>query len=542
MHVLAPLDIVVIVAYFVAILSIGLFYSLRSRDTSEDYFLAGRNMGWIVIGFSLFATNIGSEHFVGLAGSGAARGLAVGNFEWIAILFLIALGWIIAPKFLTSGVYTTPEFFGRRFNNATRLYLAGISIVAYVLTKLSITLFAGGLLLEKVLGWDMYTSAIIIMVCTGIYTIGGGLRAVMYTASVQAIIMIAGSLLVTILGLIELGGWAGLQSRFPSEYFSAIKPASDPDFPWTGILFGAPILAIWYWCTDQYIVQRLMSARNINAAKNGALLAGFLKILPVLLWVVPGMIAVALFPGISGDEAYPTLIASSLLPMGIKGLVLAAVLAAIMSTLSACLNSAATLFTMDFYRYFSPDASERKQILVGRLATTVMVLIGILWIPLMKFLSSNLYVYLQSIQSFISPPITAVFLIGLFWKRATARAAIWTLVVGGAIGLSRVVFTIFDIAPITSDSIFGQLLEMNFLHFAVVLFVISSLMMIVISLLEPVHGRREDHEAYTISIRSFTANLARSNFAAERSTPPNSAWLLTAVLLVLLVGIWSSFA
>ncbi|MFZ0389956.1 MAG: sodium/solute symporter, partial [Calditrichia bacterium] len=379
---IATLDIFIISLYFVAIMAAGFWVSRRKEESSSSYFLAGRNVGWFAIGTSLFATNISSEHFVGLAGSGAARGLAVGNFEWLAIIFVILLGWVFAPIYLKSGVYTLPELMEKRFNASSRIYLAGISIMTYMFTKVAVTILAGGLLLEKFLGWDVYTSAVVMIVLTGIYTVVGGLSAVVYTSVVQAFVLIGGAALLTVVGLNEVGGLEALRQQLPADYFSMVKPVSDPDFPWTGILFGAPILGIWYWCTDQYMVQRVLGAKSISHARTGTILTGFLKVLPVFIMVLPGMIAVALFPDISGDEAYPMMVASSLLPAGIRGLVIAGLLAALMSSLAGSFHSTSTLITMDYYRMVNPAASERKLVLVGRLSTTIIVITAILWVPL----------------------------------------------------------------------------------------------------------------------------------------------------------------
>ncbi|MBU1984221.1 sodium/solute symporter, partial [bacterium] len=267
-------DLVIIGLYFVAVFSVGFYFARRGR-TSTEYFLAGRNVGWFAIGASLFATNISSEHFIGLAGSGAATGMAVGHFEWLACLIVLFLGWVFVPFYLKSGVFTMPEFLERRYNSASRWYLTTVSILAYVLTKISVTLFAGGLLLQQVMGWDMYTSALVLVIATGIYTVAGGLAAVIYTEMVQMFVLIGGAVVLTVLGVNELGGIGALKESVPPEFFSMFKPMSDPDFPWTGIVFGAPILGIWYWCTDQYIVQRVLSAKNISHARSGTIFAGY---------------------------------------------------------------------------------------------------------------------------------------------------------------------------------------------------------------------------------------------------------------------------
>ncbi|MDW7682191.1 MAG: sodium:solute symporter, partial [bacterium] len=410
-------DITFILIYFSLLFAVGFYFS-RKEKSSTEYFLAGRRVGWIAIGASLFASNISSEHFIGLAGSGASRGLAVGHFEWIACFILLILGWVFVPFYLKSGVFTMPEFLERRYNKSSRMYLTSVSIVAYVITKISVTLFASGLLLHEILGWDIATSAIVMVIVAGIYTIAGGLKAIVHVDVLQSSVLILGATTLTILGLQEVGGFSGLQEKVPVDFFSMFKPLSDPDFPWTGIIFGAPILGVWYWCTDQYIVQRVLGGKNINHARTGTILAGFLKILPVFILVLPGVIAYAYFndPDI-GDKAYPSLVASQLLPAGIKGIVIASLLAALISSLASCFNSSSTLFTMDFYREFRPNSSEKELVLVGRLATTVLVILGIMWVPFIKYISSQIYIYLQSVQAYISPPIAAVFILGILWKR-----------------------------------------------------------------------------------------------------------------------------
>ncbi len=474
------LDVLIVAFYLALVMIIGLLVSRKRKEDSTEYFLAGRNVGWFAIGVALFTTNISSEHFIGLAGSGAARGIAVGSFEWMAVFFIILLGWIFAPLYLKAGVFTVPEFLEQRFNSSSRMYLASISIFTYLLTKVSVTLFAGGLLFRSLLGWDMYTSGIVLVMLTGIYTIVGGLRAVIYTSVVQSFFLIGGALLLTLLGLREVGGLSGLQAQLPADYFSIFKPASDPDFPWTGILFGAPILGIWYWCTDQYIVQRVLSARNLQQAQRGTIFAGFLKLLPVFILVVPGLIAAALFPGVRGDEAYTMLLSSSFLPLGIKGLIIGGLLAALMSSLAASFNSAATIFTRDFYGYFHPEAGERKLVLVGRLATTVMVMSAILWIPLTKLITSHIYIYLQSVQAYISPPITAVF-VGIFWRRINGKGAIWALMTGGVLGALRLILEILYKTGQMHLPLLQGFATMNFLHFAIFLFLVSSLVMVGVS-------------------------------------------------------------
>jgi SSS family solute:Na+ symporter len=537
-HNLTTIDGIVILLYFGSVLGIGFYFSRREK-TSTDYFLAGRNVGWVAIGTSLFASNISSEHFIGLAGTGSNSGLAVGHFEWLAAFIVLLLGWVFVPFYLKSGIFTMPEFLEKRYSRSSRTYLTTVSIVAYVITKISVTLFAGGLLLNKILGWNMITSSVVMVVITGLYTIAGGLGAVIYTELIQTVTLIGGAVALTLLGLERVGGFSELQRQLPADFFSMFKPMSHPDFPWTGIIFGAPILGIWYWCTDQFIVQRVLSGKNIDHARSGAIFAGFLKILPVFILVLPGLISSALF-GTTGDEAYPTLVTSNLLPVGIKGIVIASLLAALMSSLASCFNSTSTLFTIDFYKPFRPKASEQELVLVGRLATTAMVILGILSVSLITVLSDRLFVYLQSVQAYISPPIAAVFLFGVFWKRVNGKGAIASLLTGAVLGAARFVS---EIAVKTSDVHLGVFLSfatMNFLHFAIFLFIVSSVVLILVSL------NTEPPPAHKVAgLTIATADAVQSDFT-RRMEKGNPVWtrlnVFFSILLALTILIlWAIF-
>src|SRR2546428_3158056 len=441
MSALHTTDILVIAGYFLILLGIGYWAARREKNVSADYFLASRDVGWLAVGASLFASNIGSEHLVGLAGTGAASGLAVGHFEWLACFGLLLLGWLFVTLYLRNGVYSMPEFLERRFNPAARSYFTWVSVIGYVLTKISVTLFAGGVVMGAVTGLNLYTSAAVLIVITGLYTILGGLRAVIYTEVMQAVVLIAGSAALALVGLHAVGGWSGLRASVPAGFFSMWKPVNHPDFPWTGIVFGAPILGVWYWCTDQHIVQRVLAARNVTEARRGTILAGFLKILPVFIFVLPGIIASALYTDIRGaaaNSAYPALV-TRLLPAGLKGLVLAGMLAALMSSLASAFNSCSTLLTWDVYKKMRPAASEQQLVKVGRISAGIMVVLGLAWIPFMKDISSQIYIYLQSVQAYIAPPIAACFLLGLFYRRLNGSGAIASLFTGLVFGLLRLI-------------------------------------------------------------------------------------------------------
>lgn len=489
MDLLASLDWVVIGLYFALVFGVAIWVSLRERakrGTSTDYFLAGRDAGWFLVGGSLFASNIGSEHLVGLAGTGAASGVAVAQFEILASLILLILGWVFVPFYLSSGVFTMPEFLERRYSAGARWYLAIISIIGYVLTKISVTIAAGGIVFQALMGIDFWTGALIVVVITGAYTIFGGLRAVLYTDLLQMFVLIGGAIAVTVLGLSALGGWGEMAETVGPGFLDLWKPMSDPNFPWTGILFGAPILGVWYWCTDQFIVQRVLAAHDQHHARRGTIFAGYLKLLPLFIFVIPGVIAYALSQRgqlalAEPDQALPTLVAT-LLPIGLRGLVVAGLLAALMSSLSSVFNSTSSLVTLDVYKKLRPQATERQLVLVGQTTTAVLVGFGLLWIPFMKGVSDQLYQYLQSVQAYISPPIAAVFLIGVLWQRVNAKGAIAALLTGFVLGMGRLVA---EIAKSSLDGFLFTFADINFLHFAIILFVICSAVLLIVSVLTP---------------------------------------------------------
>lgn len=534
----SQIDALVLVAYLIVVLSLGFYYSRRNDESYTDYFLAGRNIGWFTVGISIFATNISSEHFIGLAGSGSTRGLAVGQFELMAIFTLIFLGWILAPIYLRSGVVTIPEFLEKRFDVRIRKFFAAFSIVIYIFTKILVSLFAAGLLFYKIFGINIYASSIIIVLITGLYSVTGGANAVIRTQLFQGIVLILGAVILSVFGLNAVGGFSGLEQKLPNDFFNMFKPMSDPDFPWTGILFGAPIIAFWYWCTDQYIVQRILSARSINDARRGTLVAAFLKVLPIFILVLPGLIAVALYPEINGDEAYSALIAGDLLPVGIKGLVVAGLLAAIMSSLAGAFNSTSVLFTNDFYKIKNPEANERKLVLVGRLATTAVVVVAILIVPLVKLISSQIYLFLQGVQAFVSPPITAVFLFGLFSKKINSKTAIITLVVGETIGFTRLLIEIVSNLGVTLHPVFHWILQISFLHFAIFLFLISVSIILLLNF-----SSERIKNPMTDAIQSYLGDnlkdikLNTTNMTVVQGIKSNL--LLSAFILIIIIGVWS---
>lgn len=500
------IDIFIILFYFAIILWIAWWVSRGSRKNkgprdSKDYFLAGKTAGWFVIGASLFSSNIGSEIIIGVSGAGARAEMPQANFEIIAALVLILLGWVFVPFYLRSGVYTMPEFLEIRYSKACRNYLSVVSVLAYVITKISLIIFAGALVFET-MGISFWTGAIITIVATGFYTVLGGLKAVIYTDMIQAFILLAGTGAVTYFGLIEIGGWDAMMDTLADaatkpenppveKFFNLWRPSDDSSYPWTGMLFGAPILGVWYWCTDQFIVQRTLSAKDISNARRGTLFAGFLKLLPVFIFFIPGVIAYALaqkgmlnFSLDNPDQALPAMI-NGFLPIGLKGLAISGLLAALMSSLSSAFNSSSTLITFDFYKQWKPQASEKELVWVGQIATLVLVVVSFLWIPFMKTLmGGGLFHYLQSVQAYISPPIAAVFLFGLFFKWINAKGAIIALWSGFALGMLRLITEylskegIIDLAP---SGLMQIMLDINFLHYAIYLFIFSVLVLMLFS-------------------------------------------------------------
>ena len=547
------LDFSIIAIYFGIILWTAKWASEKKEGgtfSSADYFLAGKNQGWLVIGASLFASNIGSEIILGVSGAGARANMPMANFEILASLVLILFGWVFVPFYLRSGVYTMPEFLEKRYSRACRNYLSVVSILAYIITKISLIIFAGALVFE-VLGIPFWTGAIITVIATGFYTVLGGLKAVIYTDMVQAFILILGTATISVFGLYQLGGWdemintislaAQTEGNPPvGRFFNLWRPMEDTEYPWTGMLFGAPILGVWYWCTDQYIVQRALSAKDVSNARKGALFAGYLKLLPVFLFFIPGVIAYALmqkgmisFSMENADQALPNLI-TEFLPSGLKGLAIAGLLAALMSSLSSAFNSSSTLLTIDFYQNYKPDASEKELVRFGRIATIVVVIVSLGWIPFMNALmGGGIFHYLQSIQAYIAPPIAAVFLLGLYYKWINARGAIVTLWTGFVIGIFRLIMEFMSnnqSVVVSDDSALAYFLSINFLHFALFLFLFCSAVLMIVS---------------KMTTPQAEASLALVTF--QRGTKTSSfKWttdlVLTLILIVLVLILWVVFS
>ncbi len=455
------LDWIVIGLFALALIAIIWWVMQQKQANADDYFLGGKDATWIAIGASIFASNIGSEHLIGLAGAGASSGMAMAHWEIQGWMILI-LGWVFVPFYSRSMVITMPEFLERRYNSASRTILSVISLISYVLTKVAVTVYAGGLVFQQVFGietlWGIdffWIAAIGLVVITALYTIIGGMKSVLYTSVLQTPILLLGSLIILVLGLKALGGWDEMMricsiekvNEYGDTMTNLIRDNRDPQYPWLGALIGSAVIGFWYWCTDQFIVQRVLSGKNEKESRRGTIFGAYLKLLPVFLFLIPGMIAFALshegitvngevFRLSTPDAAFPTLVAK-LLPAGVKGLIVCGILAALMSSLASLFNSSAALFTIDFYQRFKPQTDPKKLVRIGQAATVVIVILGILWIPVMRSVGDVLYNYLQDVQSVLAPGIAAAFLLGIVWKRTSAQGGMWGLISGLVIGCTR---------------------------------------------------------------------------------------------------------
>jgi SSS family solute:Na+ symporter len=542
---ITSLDWLMIALYFAILLGVAWWVVRKGKDNTTDYFLAGRNLGWWVIGASIFASNIGSEHIVGLAGSGATSGVAMAHYELHAWCLLV-LAWVFVPFYMRSMVFTMPEFLERRFNEKSRYVLSIVSLITFVISKIAVGIFAGGVVFGTLLPEmkleiggntidSFWIGSVLVIVLTGLYTTLGGMRAVAYNDAVQVVVLIVGSALLTGYGLAELGGWSELRRICGSDMFNLWKPLIPPGvestwapvmetnaagqvvkqawyfngyFPWLGMLFCAPIIGLWYWCTDQYIVQRALGAPNETVARQGSIFAAFLKLFPVYLFIIPGLICYALaksgkvpelaamigpdgntIPGAS-NGAFPMMV-QYLLPAGIRGIVVAGLLSALMGSLAGVFNACSTLFTIDLYQKWKPQAKEKELVHIGRVATVIMVLIALAWIPVVKN-ARGLYDYLQSVQSYLAPPIFVVFFLGVFFKRMDAQGALWAMIVGFILGLFRMLVD----TPITlglsgfehgyeKGSLFWITNNIYFQYFSVLITLVSAIVMIGVSYMTP---------------------------------------------------------
>jgi SSS family solute:Na+ symporter len=535
------IDWLAIALYFGILLAVAWWVVRKGKDSAADYFLAGRNLGWWIIGASIFASNIGSEHIVGLAGSGATSGVAMAHYELHAWCLLV-LGWVFVPFYMRSMVFTMPEFLERRFNEKSRYILSIVSLITFVISKIAVGIFAGGVVFGTLFPEmrlnvggisidSFWIGSVLVIVLTGLYTTLGGMRAVAYNDAVQVTVLIVGSTLLTGYGLVRLGGWSELRHWCGSDMFNLWKPLIpagvegtwapviqtnaagavvkeawyfNGNFPWLGMLFCAPIIGLWYWCTDQYIVQRALGAPNETVARRGSIFAAFLKLFPVYLFLIPGLICFALarsgkvpelaqmigpdgqaIPAAS-NGAFPMMV-QYLLPPGIRGIVVAGLLSALMGSLAGVFNACSTLFTVDLYQKWKKGASQHQLVRTGRMATAIMVFIALAWIPVIKN-AHGLYNYLQSVQGYLAPPIFVVFFFGVFFKRLNGQGALWAMIVGFALGLFRMLVdtpVTLGVGPFQNGYPAGSFLwvvnNIYFQYFSVLITIVSAVVMVGVS-------------------------------------------------------------
>ncbi|HKQ15595.1 MAG TPA: sodium:solute symporter [Steroidobacteraceae bacterium] len=564
----SALDWTIVALYFLANTAICVWCALMKERDTTDYFLASRSAGWFLIGSSIFASNIGAEHLIGLAGSGADSGMAFAHWELHSYLVLV-LGWVFAPFYLRANVFTTPEFLERRYTPATRTVLSLIFFVSYILTKASVTIFAGAFAIQTILGYQFvhlpvlgevdffWFAAFSLVTITGIFVILGGMKSVLWTEAMHVPVLLTGSIVLLIVGLSQIGGLDALRAANP-ETIHLWRPLSttpatqgfphflfDPSStPWLGVLLTSPIIGLWYWCTDQYIVQRVLTARDLREARRGTMFAGYLKLAPVFIFLLPGMIAVALFKqGVPGFEsigsnpqgAFPVLV-SNLLPVGLRGLVLAGMLSALMSALASLFNSTATLFTVDFYKRLRPQSSEGHLVFVGRLATAVVILLGMLWIPFLQDLGKGqLYTYLQLVQSLLAPSIAAVFMLGIFSRGVTPHSGLIGIVTGFVVGMLRLILqATHEMYKIEWPGIVQAFVDINWLYFSFFLFVFTCVLIFAVS---AVTKKASPEQLAGLTYGSVT----QEQHAAARASFGFWEIFHTGVILAIIAGIYIYF-
>ncbi|KAG8436933.1 hypothetical protein GDO86_007857 [Hymenochirus boettgeri] len=563
-------DVIVVVAYFFFVLGVGIWSSFRStRGTVGGYFLAGRSMTWWPIGASLMSSNVGSSLFVGMAGSGAAGGLAVGVFELNACWLLVALGWIFVPVYIASGVVTMPEYLKKRFGgNRIRIYISVLSLFLYIFTKISTDIYSGAIFIQVSMGWNIYVSTVLLLFVTAVCTVAGGLKAVIYTDTLQTVIMVVGAFVLMFISFEKIGWYPGLEQKYMeaipqiivpnttchlprADSFHMLRHPITGDLPWPGLIFGLTVLSTWVWCSDQIIVQRALAAKNLSHAKGGSIVGGYLKILPVFFVVMPGMISRALYPDEIGcvdpkeclkycgiekscmNTAYPKLVIT-LLPVGLKGLMIAVIMAAVMSSLTSIFNSASTIFTLDVWLRIRRNAKEQELMIVGRIFILILVFISILWIPIIQAASSGLlFDYVQNFSSYLSPPITAIFVLAIFIKRVNEPGAFWGLIIGLVVGLIRMVMDFVYRVPSCGeeDTRPSVLKDIHYLYFAVILFAITALACIVISLLTT---KIPDHNLARLTWWTRNSPIDKSYLDNELQQIPNSNEKSTGIQDVLI--------
>ncbi|KAG6932748.1 solute carrier family 5 member 3 [Chelydra serpentina] len=554
-------DIAIVTLYFVLVLCIGFFAMWKyNRNTVSGYFLAGRSMTWVAIGASLFVSNIGSEHFIGLAGSGAASGFAVGAWEFNALMLLQLLGWVFIPVYIRSGVYTMPEYLSKRFGgHRIQIYFAALSLILYIFTKLSVDLYSGALFIQESLGWNLYLSVILLIGMTALLTVTGGLVAVIYTDTLQALLMIIGALTLMVISMMEVGGFEEVKRRYmlatpnitsilltynlsntnschvhpKPDALKMLREPTDEDVPWPGFLFGQTPASVWYWCADQVIVQRVLAAKNIAHAKGSTLMAGFLKLLPMFIIVIPGMISRILFVDdiacinpehcmqVCGSRAgcsniaYPRLV-MKLVPVGLRGLMMAVMIAALMSDLDSIFNSASTIFTLDVYKLIRKSAPSRELMIVGRVFVAFMVIISIAWVPIIvEMQGGQMYLYIQEVADYLTPPVAALFLLGIFWKRCNEQGAFYGGMVGFVLGSIRLILAFIYRVPECNqpDTRPGFIKNIHYMYIATALFWITGIVTITVSLFTPPPTKEQIRTTtfWSLKIRSVKENASKGD-------------------------------
>ncbi|KAK7463965.1 hypothetical protein BaRGS_00038047 [Batillaria attramentaria] len=514
-------DLVVIVIYLALCMLTGLWATWRAqRGSVSGYFLAGRDILWFAVGASLFSSNIGSGSFVGLAGTGAASGIAVASYELNGLFCLLLLAWLFVPVYIASGVYTMPEYLMKRFGGQRlQVYMALLSLVIYVFTKVSADIYAGAIFIQQALQWNLYIAIAVLLAITAVYTVTGGLKAVIYTDTLQTVIMVGGAIILMGISFAKVGGMDVLHERYlvsqPSvtvpnktcglpnpDAFHLLQPADSNDLPWPGNVFGITILSSWYFCNDQVLVQRTLAAKNMHHVKGGAILAAYLKVLPLFTIVFPGMISRVLFPDEVGcvdpdvckevceneagctNIAYPKLVIE-LMPTGLRGLMLAAMMAALMSSLTSVFNSAATIFTIDLWKRIRPKSTEAEMLVVGRVFVLILIGVSIVWVPVLQASQGGqLFNYIQAVTGYFAPPILALFLLAVLWTRTNEQGAFWGLMIGLVVGLIRMGMDFGYGSPACGeeDTRPPIIAKVHFLHFTIILFFVALFATIIVSL------------------------------------------------------------
>ncbi len=515
---LTNLDLTLIVIYFAVVLAIGIRVG-RGHQDAEDYFLAGRGMIWPFVGISLFASNISSTTLIGLSGDAYATGISVFNYEWMASVILVFFAIFLIPVYLSSRVYTMPEFLERRFDGRCRYYFSGLTLVGNILIDTAGSLYAGGILLKLMFPQlELWLIILVLSLCAGAYTILGGLKAVIYTDAIQTVLIMLGAVAVTWLAWERVGGWGSVQAVTPDHMLSLVQPADDPALPWTGLLFGVPVLGFYFWCTNQFMVQRVLSARDTQHGRYGLLLAAALKLPVLFVMVFPGTLARVLYPDLEKpDLVYPTMI-FDLLPAGLTGLVVAGVLAALMSSIDSTLNSASTMVTMDFVRKAKPELDSHQLMKVGRVTAFIFMLLAAAWAPFIESFGS-LFKYLQTVLAFIAPPIVVVFLLGVLWRGMTANAAFWSLMAGLLLAVSILV------GQVTGT------IEIHFLHIAGLLFAVCAVFAVAVSLAAPAAPSESQSRVL------WSAAQFRDEVREQGQLPWYRNYLVLSVLLLVVTAV-----